>query len=225
MTPNQISVVIPTLNEEENIGDAIESAFNAGAGEVILVDGGSRDRTVAEAEQRGVTKVVRSLPGRGIQLNAGATFVGPEQEVIVFLHADNQLTRHCLHQICKSENVIWGAFSQTIDSGRWIYRFVEFGNNLRVRCLRVPFGDQAIFVVKDEFRRRGGFEEIPLMEDIAFSKMMRRDAKPRLLPGPVVVNCRRWEKKGVVVQTLQNWFLQCAYKLGVSPEIISAWYR
>ena len=225
MTPSQISVVIPALNEEKSIGDAIESAFSAGAGEVILVDGGSRDRTIAEAQQRGVTKVVQSLPGRGVQLNAGATFVGHQQAVIVFLHADNRLTDHCLQQICVSENLLWGAFRQSIDSGRWIYRLVELGNDLRVKYWRMPFGDQAIFVLKDEFRRRGGFEEIPLMEDVAFSKKMRRIAKPCLLQGPVQVSCRRWEKKGVVIQTLQNWFLQAAYKLGVRPDTIRDWYR
>lgn len=225
MITSEISVVIPAINEELEIGNAIRSAQKAGAGEVIVVDGGSRDRTADEAVASGASRVVHSLPGRGVQLNAGAALVTPAQKAILFLHADNRLHRDCLRQICEQDDIIWGAFKQQIDSPRFIYRLVEFGNNLRVSLRGVPFGDQAIFVLRDEFERRGGFDEIPLMEDLSFSIKMRRVAKPLLLSGPIEVHCRRWQKRGVVVQTLHNWLLQIAYRFGVRPDVLRDWYR
>ncbi|MGB1925334.1 MAG: TIGR04283 family arsenosugar biosynthesis glycosyltransferase [Rubripirellula sp.] len=225
MITSEISVVIPAINEELQIGLAIQSAQNAGAGEVIVVDGGSQDNTVSEAITAGATKVVHSLPGRGVQLNSGAALVTTSQKVILFLHADNRLHKDCLNQICEQQNVIWGAFRQNINSRRFIYRIIEYGNALRVSVRKLPFGDQAIFVRKDVYEKRGGFEEIPLMEDVSFSIKMRRMSKPRLLAGPIEVNCRRWQKKGVLPQTLQNWILQFAYSIGVRPEVLRQWYR
>jgi len=221
----KISVVIPTLNEETEIGLAIQSAWEAGAGEVIVVDGGSRDTTVLEATKSGATKIVHSLPGRGVQLNAGAALVNPLHDVILFLHADNRLAKGCLQQIGDAKDVVWGAFRQRIDSDQFIFRLIEIGNALRVSLRRVPFGDQAVFVLREEFERQGGFEEIPLMEDVAFALKMRRRAKPKLLVGPLTVNCRRWRKRGAILQTLQNWCLQLAFRFGVKPQVLRDWYR
>ena len=225
MTPADISVVIPAINEEAEIGAAIQSAFLAGAGEVIVADGGSQDATITEAEKWGATKVVHSLPGRGVQLNAGAALVDPVKEAIVFLHADNRLGDQCLKQICEQDCISWGAFHQRIQSKRLVFRMMEWGNAIAVIFRRVPFGDQAIFVTKAHFLRLGGFEEISLMEDIAFARKMRRHHKPVLLEGPIMVSSRRWEKRGVLRQTLQNWALQFAYSVGVSPGRLSRWYR
>lgn len=225
MTPANISVVIPAINEEAEIGGAIESARQSGAGEIIVVDGGSTDRTIAVAKQFGAAKIVRSLPGRGIQLNAGAWMVSPDQQVIVFLHADNRLDQDCLRQICECPEAIWGAFRQRIDSSARIYRWIEWGNAWRVRWRRIPFGDQAVFVRKRDFEQQGGFEEIPLMEDVAFARKMRRLAKPLLLEGPVTVNARRWQDRGPIRQTVRNWSIQIAYACGVKPERLRLWYR
>jgi rSAM/selenodomain-associated transferase 2 len=225
MTPARVSVVIPAINEEAMIGRAIESARRAGAGEIIVVDGGSQDQTWDVALQSGANKLVRSLPGRGIQLNSGAWMVNPSQEWIVFLHADNLLDENCLQQICDQPAAVWGAFQQRIDAAGWIYRWIEGGNSLRVRLRGVPFGDQAVFVRRTKLHQGGGFDEIPLMEDVAFAKRMRRMARPILLPGPVTVSSRRWSRRGPVRQTLLNWWIQVAYALGVSPQRLRQWYR
>ncbi|MFK8110945.1 MAG: TIGR04283 family arsenosugar biosynthesis glycosyltransferase [Rubripirellula sp.] len=222
MTPTDISVVIPVLNEEDEIAMAIESAFAAGAREVIVVDGGSQDRSVRIATESRATKIVRSIPGRGIQLNSGA-FVA-ESEFVLFLHADNRLSESCLKQILQHPDCTWGAFRQRIDSNRLIFRFIEWGNSLRVTWSQKPFGDQAIFVRRSVFKREGGFAEIPLMEDVEFSKRMGKVAKPLLLDGPLSISSRRWQKHGVIRQTLRNWSLQIQFAFGASPEKLKRRY-
>lgn len=223
MTPSDISVVIPALNEEDSIGRCVQSAFAAGATEVIVADGGSQDATWTRASEAGATKVIRSLPGRGTQLNAGATFAS--NKYVLFLHADNLLGEDCLQQICQADEVAWGAFCQRIDSSKLAFRVLEWGNNLRVKFRGMPFGDQGIFVNRQTYKEQRGFDEIPLMEDVQFAQRMRKIAKPRLLPGPLTISARRWETKGVVRQTLRNWRIQIAHACGVSPERLRDWYR
>ncbi|QDT09493.1 TIGR04283 family arsenosugar biosynthesis glycosyltransferase [Planctomycetes bacterium K23_9] len=223
MNPSDISVVIPALNEQDSIGACIQSAFAAGATEVIVADGGSQDATATRATEAGATKVIRSLPGRGTQLNSGATFAS--KEYVLFLHADNRLSENCLQQICLCTDVVWGAFGQSIDSDRFVFRLLEKGNALRVKWRGLPFGDQAIFVRRSTYKQQGGFDEIPLMEDVQFSKLMRRIAKPTFLPGPITISARRWQKTGVVRQTLRNWKIQLAHRCGVSPQRLRKWYR
>tara|TARA_R110002049_G_scaffold2750_2_gene21475 strand:+ start:265475 stop:266146 length:672 start_codon:yes stop_codon:yes gene_type:complete len=223
MTPDQISIVIPTLNEESNIAACIASAKASGATEVIVADGGSTDATWRTAESSGTTKLIRSLPGRGVQLNAGARFT--KGEFILFLHADNRLSKDCLGQICKHPETTWGAFRQRIDSDRTVFRWLEAGNAARAKVKKMPFGDQGIFVRRSVFLSEGGFDEVPLMEDVILSKKLRRIAKPILLPGPLTISARRWEHNGVVRQTVRNWTIQLSHSLGVTPERLAKWYR
>lgn len=223
MTPGDISVVIPAINEEATVSRSVRSARAAGATEVIVVDGGSEDRTTRMASDAGASKIVRSFPGRGIQLNSGALLA--ERDYLLFLHADNELGKHCLEQICAHPDAPWGAFRQSIDSPRKIYRAIELGNAMRVRFRSIPFGDQAIFVRRSFFNEQGGFAEIPLMEDIDLGKRLRKLARPLLLEGPLTVSPRRWEQHGVLRQTLRNWSLQLSYALGASPESLRRRYR
>ena len=223
MTPQQVSVVIPTLQEEDTIAGCIASARQAGATEVIVVDGGSDDETWRRATEAGASKIVRSLAGRGTQLNAGARFA--EGDCILFLHADTRIDPDGLRQICQQTDATWGAFRQRIDSGRSIYRLLESGNAARVKLMRLPFGDQGMFVRRDVFLASGGFEEIPLMEDVVLSRKLRRIDKPILLSGPLTISARRWQRVGVVRQTIRNWKIQAAYAAGVSPERLVRWYR
>ncbi len=223
MTPSDISVVIPAIDEQDSIATAIQSALRAGAIDVIVSDGGSSDQTARRATESGATKVIRSLPGRGIQLNSGAMFA--TGHFVLFLHADNRLDASCLEQICEHPDAIWGAFRQRIDSSRRIFRVLEMGNAMRVKYRRVPFGDQAIFVRRDVLKEQGGFAEIPLMEDVEFSKRLGTISRPLLLQGPVTINPRRWQRRGVIRQTLQNWSIQVSYALGASPERLNRRYR
>ena len=223
MTPADISVVIPSLNEVGKIESCIASARDAGAQEIIVADGGSQDGTVDAAATAGADKVVHSNPGRGIQLNRGAD--AATGKMILFLHSDNQLGGKCLQQICDAPDAIWGAFRQRIDAPQIYYRWLEAGNALRVKLRGMPFGDQAIFVRRTDFQQGNQFVEIPLMEDYEFSRRMRKVSTPLLLHGPVTISARRWEQQGVVRQTFRNWIIQAAYGLGASPEKLAEFYR
>jgi rSAM/selenodomain-associated transferase 2 len=222
MTPADITIVIPTLNEETSLARSVRSALCAGATDIIVSDGGSHDRTFEVAAESGASKVVRSLPGRGIQMNSGAQLA--ERDFILFLHADNELAAGALEQICDHEDASWGAFRQHIDSHRQMYRLIEWGNAWRVQWRKMPFGDQAIFVRSSLFRKLGGFAEIPLMEDVELSQRLRKLTKPVLLNGPITIDARRWEKQGILRQTLRNWSIQFSYLLGVSPERLARKY-
>ncbi len=223
MTPADISVVIPTLNEVGSIKSCIESARLAGATQIIVVDADSDDETIGISRLAGATAMVRSEPGRGIQLNRGAAEA--TGEVILFLHADSQLGSGCLSQICQRSNVVWGAFRQRIDAPQRSFRGIERGNALRVTVRRMPFGDQAVFVRREIFQQQGGFAQIPLMEDYEFASRMKKVAAPVLLDGPVTISARRWQENGVIRQTFHNWMIQVAYRLGVSPEALAQFYR
>ncbi|MEM9646624.1 MAG: TIGR04283 family arsenosugar biosynthesis glycosyltransferase [Planctomycetota bacterium] len=223
MLPSDISIVIPTLNEAQTLSASLQSARENDPREIIVCDGGSTDATVEIAHRCGASHVVSSIPGRGIQLNAASTFA--TGDVILFLHADSLIGPETLHQICDLDaEFVWGAARQKIESSSTVYRVLEFGNNLRVRWCKMAFGDQAIFVKRDAFKRVGGFAEQPLMEDVELSRSLRKLDRPRLIEGPVVTSARRWQRRGVIRQTLLNWKIQLAYKLGMDPETLKGWY-
>lgn len=224
MTPGDLSVIIPALQEALNIERCVRSV--AAAGEVIVVDGGSSDATPELAESAGA-RVITSRAGRAAQLNAGAQIA--TGQVLLFLHADNYLAPNAIAEICAALTAdpqrVWGGFAQRIDAAGIAYRMLEHGNAWRVRVRGIPFGDQAIFVRRDRFEQQGGFPDVAIMEDLIFSQSVRRISRPLLLPGPVVVDPRRWQKKGVVRQTARNWMLQIAHALGMSPERLRAFYE
>ena len=222
MTPTDITVVIPTLNEEQVIAKSVASAVAAGATAIVVSDGGSRDGTREVAIDAGASRVIQSAPGRGLQLNAGAQLA--ETEFILFLHADNELSENALQQICENEKAAWGAFRQRIDSRRLVYRLLEWGNQWRVQWRAVPFGDQGIFVRRTLFEQMNGFAGIPLMEDVELSQRLRIIEKPVLLQGPLMINARRWEKHGVLRQTVKNWSIQYSYARGVSATDLAQKY-
>lgn len=221
----RVSVVIPALNEEQLLAAAIASAWAAGAAEVVVADGGSHDRTREIAEADGGL-VVTGRRGRAAQQNAGAERAAGD--VLLFLHADNRLGSDAIQQVSDalSKSGAWGGvFWQQIEAPGALYRALEYGNAWRVRWRGLPYGDQGIFIRREVFRELGGFPELPLMEDLVLMRQLRRRAWPLLLPGPVYVHPRRWQRHGIVRQTLRNWLLVTAWRLGVSPERLAAHYR
>lgn len=221
----QISVIIPALNEAAVIARAIDAAWQAGADEVIVVDGGSGDesREIAAAAR---CHLICSEPGRGRQQNAGSQ--AATGDVLLFLHADNWLASAAIDQIRQTlaePRVLHGAFRQRIEHASRRFRWLEAGNAARVRLFGLPYGDQGIFVRRDVFFEIGGFPDIPLMEDVALMRKLRRRARPVLLDGPLHVSPRRWLKHGVIRQTLRNWSLLAGYTLGVPPARLARCYR
>lgn len=220
----RLSVLIPALNEAAQIERAVASAWMAGAGEVVVADGGSGDDT-ANLAAAAEAKVVLCPPGRAAQQNAAAQQASGD--VFLFLHADNWLEADTAAQIERAladPRRLHGALLQRIDAEGLLYRTLERGNAERVRWLGLPYGDQAIFIRREAFESAGGFPDAPLMEDVLLMQRLRRRAWPLLLPGPVHVSPRRWQKHGVIRQTLRNWSLLAAFSLGTSPQRLAAWY-
>lgn len=193
--------------------------------EIIVADGGSHDQTSDRAREAGAT-VVSSVPGRGRQIHAGISRASGE--VVLMLHADTRLAGEAGGQLkaaLQDPRVACGAFRQRIDAAGMRFRWLEAGNAFRARRLGMPYGDQAIFARRALFDTIGGMPQIPLMEDVELLRRLRRHGWPVLLPGPLTVSARRWDKNGVFWQTAKNWALVLAYRVGVSPERLARWYR
>jgi rSAM/selenodomain-associated transferase 2 len=219
-----LSVIIPTWNEEKLVGRAIRMAWETGANEVIVSDGGSEDATIAVAS-RGQATIVPSAKGRAVQLNSGARHAGGD--VLIFLHADNWLDRSVGSQIrdaLRDPGILGGALGQTIEATGLVYRLVEWGNMARARWGGRPLGDQAIFMRRETFEKLGGYPTVPIMEDVLLMRAFRQLASPVLLPGPVYVDARRWQQTGPIRQTLRNWSLRCWHALGLAPERLARHY-
>ena len=220
-----VAVIIPAINEESRVGDAVSSAFAAGASDVILADGGSQDETVAVAVRAGA-RVVATHAGRAIQQNRGAS--GCQADVLLFLHADCRLGESCCEQVRKSlqdSRVAGGSFRQSINAGGLRFRWLEWGNAWRAGFRQCPYGDQGLFVRRTVFEEIGGFEEVDLLEDLLLARAIKRQGRLCLLEGPLHVDARRWESRGVLRQTLRNWWLLAAWRLGVPPNRLARYYR
>ena len=227
----RVSIIIPALNEAANIALAVERAFAAGGYEVIVVDCESSDDTARLAREAGAIVVVSS-PGRARQQNAGANVASGK--VLLFSHADTWLEEHAIEQIrhMMSDTVegsatknCWGAFQQQIEAPGGLYRWLEWGNAARVRWRGIAYGDQGIWIRRQLFQDLRGFPETKLLEDLLLSKQLSRVASPLLLPGPLHVSARRWQRHGVIRQTFRNWGILAAYACGVSPDRLATFYR
>jgi rSAM/selenodomain-associated transferase 2 len=221
----RLSIVIPTLNESAHIGGLLTDlapARQAGH-ELILVDGGSGDGTV-EGAARLVDRSIRAPRGRACQMNAGAN--AATGEVLWFLHADTRLPPEAavaLLAACRA-GAAWGRFDVRLSGCPRLLRLVERLMNLRSRVTGIATGDQGIFVTRAAFEQAGGFPDIPLMEDIALSKALRRQAPPACLRVRIVTSSRRWEDQGVIRTILLMWRLRLAYALGADPRRLARLY-
>ena len=220
----QISVIVPALNEEKTIGPTIAALRQLSPKEVIIVDGGSTDRTLMIAEQNKVT-VLSSSRGRANQMNRGARET--EADVLLFLHADTRLPATAVQDInsaLESPNCVGGRFDIELDGNRWILKWIGVMISLRSRLTKVATGDQAIFVRREIFQQIGGFPQIPVMEDIAFSRALKRMGKVACLKSRVVTSSRRWEEEGVWRTIFKMWFLRALFLAGVSPSRLKRYY-
>jgi rSAM/selenodomain-associated transferase 2 len=222
MTSN-ISIIIPTLNEAQNI-PALKPLIQQ-VNEIIVIDGGSSDTTVQLATNLGFT-VLRTDKGRGAQLNLGAGKAS--SQILLFLHADTTLppTFPALITNCLArKDTILGSFSLGINSTSLLLKIVRISANLRSRFLQLPYGDQSLFIRKTDFEELGGFPETPIMEDYIFVKMAKKRGKVQTLPQTVFTSARRWQKLGVLRTTYINQLIILGYWLGVTPEKLASFYR
>ncbi|HEX6088393.1 MAG TPA: TIGR04283 family arsenosugar biosynthesis glycosyltransferase [Thermoanaerobaculia bacterium] len=212
----RVSVIIPTLNEEAHLGATIDAAFAAGAAEVIVSDGGSRDGTLTIARSHGA-RVVAGERSRARQLNRGAAEAS--HEWLLFVHADTLLPRGACAAIVET-NADFGGFLIDFIEPAWRLRCAAFMVNARTRLTRAPWGDQGHFARRAAFP---GYPDFPLMEDYELARRMRRRAA--ILPLRVRTSGRRFLQKGVIRTSAINWSIVLAYHCGVSPERLARWYR
>ncbi len=211
-----ISVIIPALNEGEHIESAIKSAMDPDV-EILVVDGKSEDHTVQKALDLGV-RVESASRGRGAQQNRGAeTAMG---EVLLFLHADTQLPKGYVSQIFEAlmePGVVGGAFQFKTDWECFSMGFIEFFTNLRARFLRLPYGDQGLFIRKSIFEDIGGFQNTPVAEDLMFIRQVTKKGHIRIVSGTAVTSARRWQKHGIVKTTLIHIITMVMYFIRLRP--------
>ena len=220
MSRPSLSVVIPALSEEKRIFEAVRSVCERA--EVVVVDGGSEDATVAAAERAGA-RVIRSPRGRGLQLDRGAREATGDW--LVFLHADTRLEHGWDQALFSLEpDVLGGAFRLAVDSRRRAYRVIEAGVALRCRLFSLPFGDQAIFVRRAVYGMVGGFPPFPLMEDLVFSRRLARAGRMAFPSVRAFTSPRRWEEGGLVATTIRNLGLQALFACGLPPERLARYY-
>ncbi|HSH12848.1 MAG TPA: TIGR04283 family arsenosugar biosynthesis glycosyltransferase, partial [Desulfurivibrionaceae bacterium] len=220
-----ISVIIPTLNEAANLAATLASLRGVAGVEVIVVDGGSSDRSVALAEAAGVRVVVAPV-GRGRQQNQGAAVA--TGEILLFLHGDTRLPTgfaEAVRAALSRPGAVAGAFRLGIAGGGWGLRLVERLANWRSRWLQMPYGDQGLFLRRPTFGALGGFPEQELMEDFELVRRLRKRGHVALLDLAVQTSPRRWQRLGVARTTLVNQLVITAYFFGVSPARLAGWYR
>jgi rSAM/selenodomain-associated transferase 2 len=217
----RVTVIIPSLNEAATIAAAIDSAFAAGADEVLVADGGSDDGTPALASARGA-RVLAGERLRARQLNAAAAVAGCE--ILLFLHADTLLPEGAC-------NAAAAALADGYDFGGFRLRFAEEAPklrlaawmiNLRTRLTRKPWGDQGQFVRRDAFLAGGGFRELAIMEDYELAARMRRRV---VLPLTVTTSGRRFLTKGLLRTAAINWRIIIAWRLGTDAQKLARLYR
>jgi rSAM/selenodomain-associated transferase 2 len=220
----KVSAIIPVLDEEARIGARLaELGDLAAVDEIVVVDGGSSDRT----RERVVppAQLLEARRGRAVQMNAGAR--ASSGDVLLFLHADVSLPKDARGQMERAlggPRVVAGAFRtrHVADGGRgapWL-RLAD----LRSRYTGLPYGDQALFVRREAFERAGGFPDQPLMEDLELSRRLRRLGRIARVPASVQVSGRRFLAHPIRAALLVNTF-PLLYWLGVPPDALARIYR
>jgi len=222
----RLSIIVPTLNEAKTLVPFLAGLrpLRAKGHEVIVVDGGSQDGTVGRAGD-GADRVLQAGRGRATQMNAGAR--AASGEVLLFVHADTHLPGDADRLISKGlagSGKVWGRFDVRLSGTGWMFSVIATLMNLRSRLTGIATGDQGMFVRRNAFESVGGFPAIPLMEDIALSRRLKRLGRPLCLRGPVVTSSRRWETRGVVHTVLLMWALRLAYAVGVPPAYLARIY-
>ncbi|MCI0376526.1 MAG: TIGR04283 family arsenosugar biosynthesis glycosyltransferase [Gemmataceae bacterium] len=218
-----VSVIIPTLNEASIIAEAIRTLRRQGPCQIIVADGGSTDGTIEAARE--ADRVLAAPRGRAAQMNAGAGCA--TGGTLLFLHADCSLEEGALaaaERCLIDPSVVAGCFHMHVQASAWLYRTVDWCATARVRLFGLIYGDQGLFVRRSDFVNWGGFPELRFMEDVFLSKKIRRLGRIAVLRERILVSPRRWQKNGIVRQTLRNWLLTGLAAAGVHPDKLARFY-
>lgn len=219
-----ISAIVPTCNEEELLPRCLESILNEREDlQLIVVDGGSTDRTLQVARSYTDQVLVLEKADLAAQLNAGAAKAAGD--IILFLHADSRLTPGTLGQLKQIPfDTVGGAFSMQLDGSRYFYRLLSLGGNLYCRLTGTYFGDRGIFARPSTFNKLKGFKTLPIMSDVDFSKRMQKLGRCVLLKGPVISSSRKFDREGPLHTLYLIIYALIAFRFGVSAEVIKEKY-
>ncbi len=240
-----ITVVIPTLNEEWTVPLALSRTVGMGFDELIVVDGGSHDRTreivtaFSFAQVVGVQHssfstqhsalplftFVTVPPGRARQMNAGAAI--SKGDVLLFLHADTRLpsdARQAIERVLEDPACLGGRFDVRFERDSGLGWLISRMMNLRSRWTGIATGDQAIFVRRSVFEQLGGYSDLPIMEDVDFTSRLKRAGLVAALRSKVITSYRRWDACGPLRTILLMWALRFLYWIGISPHSLSRLY-
>ena len=225
-----LSVIVPMLNEERTIARTLDSIAAAASGaaagvEVIVVDGGSSDRSRDQARPRCATLMVAPR-GLARQMNAGAA--AAHGDALAFVHADTLVPRSFTSDIAAAladPKVVGGRFDVRLDDDARILRLVGRLISVRSRLSRTATGDQAIFVRREVFERLGRYRNIDLCEDLDLARRLKRAGRVACLRSCVTTSARRWRARGVLATTLRMWFVRAAFLLGVPPARLTRLYK
>ena len=222
----QLSIIVPTLNEAGCIQTTLESLqpLRRRGHEIILVDGGSSDATCALAQPL-VDQLLQSAPGRAVQMRTGAT--AARGHILWFLHADSHVPPHADSMILDAldrAQAHWGRFDITFADTHPLLKCVAWSMNQRSRLTGIATGDQGIFVRRPLYDRVGGLPPIPLMEDIGFSRSLKRYSRPCRITQTLSTSPRRWHAHGILRTIVTMWGLRLGYFAGISPERLAKYY-
>ena len=220
-----ISVIIPTLNEEEPLPATLVAVLRGKPYEIIVVDGGSNDRTLEIA--RAHDAITLNAPrGRAAQMNAGAAIA--TGVFFLFLHADTLLPADypsLMRTVLAQPGVSGGAFEFAIGGEFTGRKLIERGTNWRARHRQMPYGDQGLFMRREVFAQTGGYPDLPIMEDYVFVRRLRRFGSIAIAPGTASTSGRRWHRLGAWRTTLVNQLVLLGFLAGIAPARLTNWYH
>ena len=218
-----VSVIIPTLNEELHLPETLGAVRSQGPLEIIVADGSSSDGTRLAAKE--ADQFLEAPRGRARQMNFAADRA--RGDILLFLHADCTLEDGALQAAeigLRRPGVVAACFQQTVRATGWLYRSIDACATYRVRLTGLAYGDQGLVLHRNAFTQAGGFPEVPFMEDVLLSQRLRNLGRMVVLPKRIFVSPRRWQRSGIIRQTLWNWTLTALAAAGVPPDRLARYY-
>ena len=225
---SKISIIIPTFNEANNLPLLLSdlSIFHNN-GEIIVVDCGSKDRTIDIADIYGAKVYKTKERNRGLQLGIGAN--NAKGEWLIFLHADTRLSYDWftkIKSVLKQDKNFIYYFKFKVNDNKIIFRLLEILVNFRSQYLKQPYGDQGLIIHRSIYLKNNGFREIPLMEDFDFLRRLKNKKDLKQINLPIFTSSRKWVKTNIFLQALKNWNLRRRWLKGESTKsLYSDYYK
>ncbi len=220
-----IAAIVPVFNEAQLLPEKLSSLRALNSDELIFIDGGSTDGTQQLLEASGVTWFT-GVRGRAAQMNVGAGKC--KSDIILFIHIDTEIDESnisAIKSVMKQQGLVGGRFDIRLSGHHPAYRMISWFMNIRSRWSKISTGDQALFVRRAVFEQMGGFADLPLMEDVEFSKRLKREGDIACLRETVITSSRRWQQHGIIRTVLLMWKLRFLYWLGTPADKLAAMYR